>query len=164
MPPISATSCLLLTWRNQTHFVAHLFSLPLRTESNTKGVYTEDELHAVLTLIYLTVFLDIDPVKSYPLKQATKTVSEQLGRLIETSVGASNGGWFSGGAATGQSDSVSTHGTNTLRGLAKSGLSVADIAWYRVLPTVVAAVPTQGAAVGSLITFRAFRVVQAILC
>lgn len=129
---------------NQTHFVSHLFNLPLKTPTNPKGIYTEDELHAVLTLIYLTVFLDVDPVKSFPLKQATKTVAEQLGKLIETSVGASNG-WFSGGGS--QNASVSAHGTALLKSLSKGGLSVSDIAWNQVLPTAAAAVPTQGAAV-----------------
>lgn len=119
--------------------MSHLFNLPLKTSSNPKGVYTEDELHAVLTLIYLAIYLDVDPVKSFPLKQATKAVAEQLGKLIETSAGRSSGGK--------QNDPVSTHGSTLLKSLSKDGLSTSDIAWNMILPTAVATVPTHGAAV-----------------
>lgn len=128
----------------QTHFVARLFNLPLKTSSNPKGVYTEDELYAVLTLIYLSIYLDVDPVKSFPLKQATKTVAEQLVKLIETSAGGS-GGFFSNSAK--QTYSISDHGSTLLKGLSKSGLSASDIAWNRVLPTAVTTVPMHGATV-----------------
>jgi len=92
----------------------------------------------VLTLLYLATFLDIDPVKSFPLKQATKTVTEQLAKIVQTSIGGSHGASV---------DSVCDHGATTLKGLSKTGLSTSDIAWYHVLPTAVAAVATQGAAV-----------------
>lgn len=98
----------------------------------------------MLTLIYLSVFLDIDPVKSFPLKQATKTVAEQLGKLIETSIGGSSGLFSSGARHNG---SISSYGTTLLKGLSKGGLSTSDIAWNQVLPTAVATVPTHGAAV-----------------
>lgn len=110
-------------------------------------MYTEDELHAVLTLIYLAIYLDVDPVKSFPLKQATKTVAEQLGKLIETAVGGSSS--FSGGGK--QNDSVTTHGSTLLKSLLQSGLSASEIAWNKILPTAVATVPAQGAAVRILI-------------
>lgn len=92
----------------------------------------------MLTLIYLATFLDIDPVKSFPLKQATKTVAEQFGKIVQTSIGVSHGASV---------DSVCAHGANVLKGLSKTGLSASDIAWHHVLPTAVAAEPTQGAAV-----------------
>lgn len=138
-------SCLTLP--TQTHFAANLFNLPLKTASSTKGIYTEDELHAVLTLIYLATFLDIDPVKSFPLKQATKTVSEQLGKIVQTSIGGSHG------AGT---NSVSAHGADILKNLSKTGSSASDIAWHHVLPTAVAAIPTQGAAVSPTILSSPF--------
>lgn len=126
--------------------MSRLFNLPLQTASDNKGVYTEEQLHAVLTLVYITIFLDTDPVKSFPLKQAAKTVAGQLGTLIETSIGGS-GGWFGGN----QSDPVSSHGSNALKGLAKSGMSTSDMAWHQVLPAAVSSVPTQGAAVRLLL-------------
>lgn len=123
-----------------------LFNLPLKTASNTKGVYTEDELYAVLTLIYTTIFLDVDPVKTFPLRQATKTVAEQLGKLIETSVGVATG-WFGGSDKT---EGVAAHGSNLIKSLSKSGMSASDIAWEQILPSAVAMVPTQGTVVSNI--------------
>lgn len=97
----------------------------------------------MLTLIYITMFLDTDPVKSFPLRQATKTVAEQLAKLIETSIGGSTG-WF-GGAD--KNDSLSSHGTNLVKSLSKSGLSTSEIAADQVLPTVVATASVQSTVV-----------------
>lgn len=117
----------------------------MKTASNTKGVYTEDELYAVLALTYITMFLNVDPVRTFPLRQATKSVSEQLGKLIETSVGGATG-WFGGGD---KAESLAAHGTNLVKTLSKSGMSASEIAWNQVLPSAVAMVPTQGSVVSS---------------
>lgn len=114
----------------------------------------------MLTLIYLSVYLDIDPVKSFPLKQATKTIAEQLGKLIETNSSGSSGFFSSSGR---QHGSVSSYGSSFLKDLFKGGLSTSDIAWYQVLPTAVATVPTHGAAV-SLLLFYPFPSVQQRPC
>lgn len=124
----------------QVHFVSRLFNLPLKTSSNPKGIYTEDELYAVLTLIYITVFLDIDPVKSFPQRQATKTVAEQLGKLIEKSVSSYGGGGDTGG--------LRSHGVEMIQATTKSGFRTAEVAWGIVLPTAVTMVPGQGTVVG----------------
>lgn len=129
------------------HFVSRLFSLPLRTATNTKGLYTEDELYAVLALIYVTIYLNMDPVKTYPLQQAASTVSEQLSKLIETSVGGVTG-WFGGGD---KSDPLAAHGTDLIKTLSKSGLNSYAIAWEQVLPTIESMVPIQGTVVRILL-------------
>lgn len=119
--------------------MSRLFNLPLKTPSNSKGIYTEDELYAVLTLTYMTVFLDIDPAKSFPLRQATKTVADQLGRLIESNLRSS--------ANSKDSNAVGNHGANFVKTLSGNGMSNADIAWTQILPAVVGLVPTLGTAV-----------------
>ncbi len=48
-------------------------------QGEPRGVYTEQELYSILGLIFVAVFFDIDPVKSFPLRQAAKTVALQLG-------------------------------------------------------------------------------------
>lgn len=106
-------------------------------------MYTEDELYAVLTLIYITVFLDIDPVKSFPQRQATKTVAEQLGKLIERSV--ARGGDDPGG--------LRSHGLDMVKEATKGGMSHAEVAWGIVLPTAVAFVPAQGTVFAQAVDF-----------
>lgn len=127
------------------HFASRVFNLPLKTKDNPKGIYTEQELYMVLSLIFVCVFFDIDPVKSFPLRQAAKTVTMQLGKLIETNVKIARGfgirGLFSESAK--KDDPLASYGINTIKGLAKSGLSTYDIAWSQILPTTGAMVPNQ---------------------
>lgn len=130
---------------SHVHFAARVFNLPLKTMENPKGIYTEHELYMVLALIFVTIFFDIDPVKSFPLRQATKTVCDQLGKLIETNVKITRRfgvrGLFSGSAR--RDDPLAMYGVHMVQGLAKSGLSNYDIAWSQILPTAGAMVPNQ---------------------
>ncbi|ROV90358.1 hypothetical protein VMCG_09739 [Cytospora schulzeri] len=128
------------------HLVSRLFNLPLITASNPKGLYTEEELYSVLALIFITVFLDFDPVKTFSLRQAAKTVSEQLCQLIETNVGSVTGwglkGWFSGGED--KNDPLHNHGSNLIKGWSKEGISASAISSEQILPTIASMVPSQG--------------------
>ncbi|ROV91089.1 hypothetical protein VPNG_09932 [Cytospora leucostoma] len=143
-PPVGCISP--LTLRCQVHFISRLFNIPLKTASNPTGMYTEEELYSVLTLIYITIFLDIDPVRTFPTRQAAKTVSEQLSKLIETNVGTVNGwglrGLFSSGEQ--RNDPVQSLGITLVKGWSKDGLSASDIASGQILPAIVSLVPNQG--------------------
>lgn len=129
-----------------THFAARMFNLPLKTEENPKGIYSEQELYTVLALIFASIFFDVDPAKSFPLQQAAKTVTEQLGRLVETNVKLATGfglkGLFTGSPAP--SDPLASYGVNLVKGFNKSGLSQSDIAWSQILPTSGSMVANQG--------------------
>ncbi|KAH7322623.1 heme peroxidase [Stachybotrys elegans] len=128
-----------------THFAARMFNLPLKSSENPKGVFSEQELYEALSLIFVCVFFDIDPVKSFPLRQAAKEVSAQLGSVIETNVKLTTTlglrGLFTGPKA--KDDALSAYGTNIIKGLAKAGLSAKEITWSQVLPTAGAMVPNQ---------------------
>lgn len=124
------------------HFASRMFNLPLKTKENPKGIYSEHELYAVLSVIFMCIFSEIDPVKSFPMRQAVKAVATQLGKLIEANVKATTGfgigGLFSW---SGKNDPVASYGTNLIKGLSKSGMSNNDITWSQVLPTAGASVP-----------------------
>ncbi|KAK0729630.1 heme peroxidase [Lasiosphaeris hirsuta] len=124
-------------------FAARALNLPLKSKDNAKGIYTEHELYAVLTVIFTAIFQDVDPVKSFPLKQAARTVATQLGAAIEGSVKGSKG-YFSSSAK--KNEPVSVYGADLIKGLLKAGLSSHDVAWGQVLPVAAALVPTQGEA------------------
>ncbi|KAM7205146.1 hem peroxidase [Naviculisporaceae sp. PSN 640] len=121
------------------HVLARLFNLPLTTKDHPKGIYTAHELQAVLSVIYTTLFYDNDPVKSFPLRQAARTVAVQLGSIIEGSVKASKGLF-----ASKSKDPLASYGSGLITGLSKVGLTNADIAWGQILPIVVSSAPTQG--------------------
>lgn len=128
------------------HFAARTFGLPLKTKENPKGVYTEEELYAVLALIFVCLFYDIDHVKSFPLRQAAKTTTGQLGQLIEAHVKSINGfGLFASKPKRGD---LAAYGTDLVKGLSKQGVSNRDIAWNELLPAAGATVPNISRVVG----------------
>jgi hypothetical protein len=124
------------------HFVARTFDLPLRTPQNPKGIYTEQELYVVLAVIYSAIYADIDPVRAYPTRLASKAVAAQLAEAIESRLrgGSGFGGMF--GAKTKRDDPLATYGTNLINGLKKSGLTNHDITWNQLLPALSASVPS----------------------
>ncbi|GAB0138710.1 hypothetical protein EsDP_00006936 [Epichloe bromicola] len=129
-----------------THFVARLFNLPLKSTENPKGVVSEHELHRTLSVIFVCIFLDIDPVKSFPLRQQAKELTERLAGIIETNVKLAKTlgmrGLYTGAAA--KRDPLSQYGVDLVKSLSKTGLGTHDITWGQILPTAAGLVPNQG--------------------
>ncbi len=125
------------------HFAARTFNLPLKTARNPGGIYSEQELYAVLAVIFICIFFDFDPAHSFPMRQAARAVAAQLGRLVEANVGVVTGLGFRGLFAQkpARDDPLAAYGVNLIKGLKKAGLSNYDIAWSQLLPTAGASVP-----------------------
>ncbi|KAK4156010.1 linoleate diol synthase [Chaetomidium leptoderma] len=117
-----------------THFASSVFNLPIQTKENRKGIYTEHELHAVLSTIAAAVFTNPDPVHKFALVQAAKTVSSQLASVIERGVKSPKAK---------KNDELSAYGAGLIKSLSKGGLSSHDITWSHVLATCAAIVPYQ---------------------
>ena len=130
------------------HFAANIFSLPLKTENTPHGIYSEQELYMVLAVIFACIFFDLDPAKSFPLRMAARTVTQQLGKLIEANVKMVNmTGWVAGivdGLALGSNHTPLTeYGVHMIRRLLETGMSPPEITWSQVLPTAGAMVANQ---------------------
>ncbi|KAI4142174.1 MAG: hypothetical protein LQ341_003278 [Variospora aurantia] len=128
------------------HFAANVFSLPLKTEESSHGVYSEHELYMVLAVIYVCIFLDLDPAKSFPLRHATRAVAQQLGKLVEANVrSVSMTGMVSGivDKFRENQNPLSDYGVHMVRRLLDSGLGVSEITWSQILPTAGAMVANQ---------------------
>ncbi|KAI9845144.1 MAG: hypothetical protein M1837_005029 [Sclerophora amabilis] len=128
------------------HFAANVFSLPLKTEDHPRGVFSEQELYMVLAVIFLCIFFDLDPAKSFPMRQAAFAVTQKLGKLIEANVKAVNmTSWISGivdGMAHHHTP-LTDYGVHMIRRLLESGLGPTEITWSQVLPTAGAMVANQ---------------------
>lgn len=98
----------------------------------------------------MTIFFDVDPMKSFPLKQTARKLSQQLGELVEAEVNALR-------APTGliatviglfqqvqQRSPLSIYGTHMIKKLLETGLSVKDLVWSQLLPSSGAMVANQG--------------------
>ncbi|KAL1837455.1 hypothetical protein VTK73DRAFT_4693 [Phialemonium thermophilum] len=145
------------------HFAARVLGLPLKTARTPRGVYTEHELYAVLAIIFVCIFFDLDPAKSFPLRQAARAVTQQLGKLVEAEVklvrtlGAGVvGGLFSkaaAGFAARKDDPLAAYGVHMIQGLLRSGLSAYDVAWSHIVPTAGAMVPNQAEVFAQAVDF-----------
>lgn len=127
-----------------THFVARVFNLPLKTPDHPTGVFSEQELYHFLTLIYVSIFLDYDATKSFPLHHAAREGAAKLGSLIEANVklGLSFGlkGLY---VKQYKNGTLAQYGVQLAKALSKKGLNAHEIAWSQILPTAGAMVPNQ---------------------
>ncbi|OOQ87882.1 Linoleate 10R-lipoxygenase [Penicillium brasilianum] len=129
------------------HFASTLFGLPLKTEENPRGLFTEHEMYMILTTIYSALFFDVDAPKSFSLNRASTAVSQQLGNVVEATVKAdTNSGLLSGliDNFRPHDNALREYGTAALRRLEESGLSASQITWSQIIPTIVGMVPNQG--------------------
>jgi linoleate 10R-lipoxygenase len=135
------------------YFAANVFSLPLKTENHVHGIYTEHELYMVLAVLFTVIFFDIDPAKSFPLRQVGYTLSQQIGKLVEANVKAVDATGLVAGVADPifqNHDALKDYGVHMVRRLLESGLSTYDVAWSQILPTAGAMVANQGQVVSFL--------------
>ncbi|KAK2591548.1 hypothetical protein QQS21_010768 [Conoideocrella luteorostrata] len=127
------------------HFAARLFNLPLKSTDNPKGIISEQELYRTLSVIFVCIFLDIDPVKSFPLRQEAKELTQHLANIVETNVKLAKTlgmrGLYTGASA--KSDPLSQYGVDLVKSLAKNGHNAHDITWSQILPTASGLVPNQ---------------------
>ena len=135
------------------HFAANVFSLPLKTEDHPGGVYTEQELYMVMTVIFVCIFLDSDPAKSFPLRMATKKICQVLGKIVQANVSSVNlTGWVAGildGMYTIDHSPLKDYGVHMVRKLLESGQGVEEITWSQILPTAGAMVSNQAQVVSA---------------
>ncbi|KAJ5103401.1 hypothetical protein N7532_003930 [Penicillium argentinense] len=129
------------------HFASTLFGLPLKTEENPNGLFTEHEMYMILTTVFSALFFDVDATKSYSLNRAASAVAQQLGQVVEATVKAdTNSGLLSGlmNSFRPHDNALREYGTSALRRLEEAGLNSKQITWSQIIPTIVGMVPNQG--------------------
>lgn len=97
-------------------------------------------------MVFIAIFFDVDPVKSFPLLQAARTVSQQIGQIVLEIVQLID-------EPTGLISSIiekfhhhtplSKYGAHMIEQLLKAGLSVKDLVWSQLLPSSGAMVANQ---------------------
>ena len=97
-----------------------------------------------LAAIFSSIFFDVDPTKTFSLRQAARTVAQQLGNIVEShvkSVGSS--GFLSSIVNTFRhhEEGLSNYGVQMIRGLLDNDLGVSEVTWSHILPTICALVP-----------------------
>jgi linoleate 10R-lipoxygenase len=128
------------------HFAANIFSLPLKTEENPRGIFSEQELWMLMSVIFTAIFFDFEPTKSFPLRMVAQKLATMLGKLIEAYVTGVTATSFAPNLIDGfreNRNALADYGIHMIRRLVESGLAPYEIAFSQVMPTAIAMVPNQ---------------------
>ncbi|EQL36018.1 prostaglandin-endoperoxide synthase 1 [Blastomyces dermatitidis ATCC 26199] len=131
------------------HFATSTFDLSIKTKDNPEGIFTDHEMFMVMVALFTSVFSDIDPTKTYPLRQVAREVGEKLGQIVESYVkSVKRPKPFSGIADKFQKcgNTLAKYGADATRKLLKSGLGVSQVALSHILPIICTSVPSQAQA------------------
>ncbi|KAF7512006.1 hypothetical protein GJ744_002719 [Endocarpon pusillum] len=129
----------------QVHFASIMFSLPLKTDENPRGLFAETELYLLMAVMFASVFYDVDPANSFPLKRAARSAAQKLGKLMEVKVRfIENAGFLQNLLESFyRHNSLSGYGTRMIQRLLAGGIPAKELAWTHILPTVGAIVANQ---------------------
>ncbi len=122
----------------QVHFACTMFSLPLKTDENPRGLFTATELYQLLAVMFASVFYDVDPVSSFPLKRAARKAAQKLGKLMEVKVRYIEKIGFLQNLLEVfyRHDALSDYGIRMIQRLLATGIPAEELAWTHILPTV----------------------------
>ena len=128
----------------------------MKSAENPRGVLSEHELWGAVSIIFIAIFFDFEPTKSFPLRHAGKAFSQMLGKLIEADVKLTGATGLVSGLVDGwreNQNALKSYGVHMVRKLLESGLSHYEIAWSQILPTAVAMIPNQSQVFTQLLDF-----------
>ena len=128
------------------HFAANVFSLPMKTKENPRGVLSEHELYGAIAVIFAAIFFDFEPTKSFPLRIAARAFAQKLGKLIEMNVKTTRATGIISGLADNfreNDNALKEYGVHMIRKLLDTGLSVEEVTWSQILPVATAMIPNQ---------------------
>jgi len=131
------------------HFSAELFNLPLKTEEHPTGIFTEHQLYLIMAAIFICIFFDVDPAKSFPLRQQAREVVQQLGQVVKLQVAAiQKGGSFAETmlkAIRPTTDSpLKDYGVHMISHLLQKNPNIDSLVWGNMMETAGSMVATQG--------------------
>ncbi len=69
------------------HWAAdYLCGIPLKDQANPKGVFTEQEIYDILSLLFTCVFINVQPEHGWALRTGAKKVGDIVNSLVEKSI------------------------------------------------------------------------------
>lgn len=112
-------------------FAASVFSLPIKTEEQPRGIYTEQELYQVLAIAFISIFFNADVAKSFQMSEAARMLVQQLGELILLNAEAISATGFIADviAKLHQTSPLTDYGTHMIQRLLDSKLPIKDVVW-----------------------------------
>ncbi|KAJ4297739.1 hypothetical protein N0V90_005634 [Kalmusia sp. IMI 367209] len=129
------------------HFASELFQLPLKTDAKPRGVFTEAEMYLLMSGVFALVFMDHDPVRSFPLHVKSRRAVQVLGDLVEANVTAiSKFGKLSELMHVIWPDEspLKSYGLHFVQRLLATGMEPHQLVWGQILGTAGGMVSNQG--------------------
>jgi linoleate 10R-lipoxygenase len=112
-------------------------------------------MYQLMVLMLISIFFNLDPAKSFPLRLASKTlVGQQMSKVVEANVQAvSMTGWISGivdGRLQNKSY-LTDYSVHKVRQLLATGMIVEEVTYLKIMPTAGAMVANQAQVVSLVI-------------
>ena len=126
---------------------------------------------AIMAVMFIAIFFDFDPPKSFPLRHAARAFGQQLGKLIDVNVKATRATGIISGVVDSfreNQNALKQYGVHMVRKLLESGLGPEEIgkpsivvvvpmlnfvsAYSQILPVATAMIPNQSQVVSFAIT------------
>lgn len=112
-------------------------------------------MYMILAVIFTSIFYDIDPTKSFPLRQVSNAAAMKLGALIEANVKSVKATGLIAGLVDKMAEGhnpLKDYGIHLIRQLLATGLSTCDIASSQMLPVAGSMVAIHAQVVCNLTT------------
>lgn len=140
------------------HFSAELFNLPLKTEEHPTGIFTEQQLYLIMSAIFICIFFDVDPARSFPLRQQAREVTQQLGEIVKLQVSAiQKGGSIVEGILKAirpvSNSALKDYGVHMISHLLKEDSDIDSLVWGNIMQTAGSMVATQGQLLGQSLDY-----------
>lgn len=130
------------------YFCSELFSLPLKTQDQPWGIITEHQMYMIMAAVFIAIFFDVDPPKSFPLRQQAKDAVGKVGEFVELLVGAiAKGGSLAEVLAKKLNPVVpelGEYGVHMIKKLTELDTNVTDLVWGNIMGTAGGMVANQG--------------------
>lgn len=130
------------------HFCAEMFALPLKTEENPRGIFTEQIFYMIMSAVFICIFFDADPEHSFSLRQKAREATQQFGSILLAEVEViRRTGHFSDLVKQYLDPTPSKlrdYGLHMIHRLLESGLSTEDLVWGNIMGTAGGMVSNQG--------------------
>lgn len=138
------------------HFASELFQLPLKTDEDPYGVFTEAEMYLLMTGVLALIFFDVDPVRSFPMHVKSREAVKVLGELVEANVrNIAKFGKVSDlmHKIWPKESPLKSYGIHLIRRLLDTGMEPEQLVWGQMLGTAGGMVSNQGQLFAQIIEY-----------
>ncbi|KAK4555581.1 hypothetical protein LTR86_007334 [Recurvomyces mirabilis] len=130
------------------HFAAELFGIPLKTAAFPHGILTEQQMYLVFGAVFICIFFDLDPTKSFNLRQQARDAAQQVGEIVKAIViyvkeGKDLAVWL-GEKIDPIAPELREYGLHMIQKLVEKNDDIDDLVWGNIMGTVGGMVVNQG--------------------